>query len=50
MNQKNEFKVSIIKNFDVLGLDDTLYDKNYVFTVQCISPKAEYFKIDHKVC
>lgn len=49
MNEKRSIRISIVRNSDVLGLDDCLVDGKNIFTVSCISYKGEYFKIEYDV-
>ncbi len=44
-NEKVLMKLCIIKNNDIVGLDDCIIDDKNIFTVECISYKGEYFKI-----
>lgn len=49
MNEKRNIRVAIIKNIDVIGLDDCIYDKKNYFTLECVSQKGEFFRIEHNV-
>ncbi len=42
MNEKIEFKLTIINNIDVLGLSDMVCNNNYIFT-EINYIKGEYF-------
>ena len=39
-------KLAIIKNFDIVGLDDCVYNGKNLFSIECISLKGEYYKIN----
>ena len=38
-------KLAIIKDYDIIGLDDSIINNNYSFTVECTSNTAEYYRI-----
>lgn len=42
-------KVTIIKNNDVLGLDDMTKDNISLYNVKCLSVKGEFYTIEKKV-
>jgi hypothetical protein len=39
-------KLVIIKNYDIVGLDDCVYNGKNLFSIECISLKGEYYKIN----
>jgi hypothetical protein len=49
MNEKREFRLTIINNLDVLGLSDMVHDDKYLFTVETNSNKGEYYALESKV-
>jgi hypothetical protein len=49
MNEKREFRLTIINNVDVLGLNDMLSNGNYLFTVEANSQKGEFYTLERKV-
>ena len=49
LHEKKQFKVSIVKEKDVIGLDEFILKEKYIFSVKCISIDAEYFSIEKKV-
>lgn len=49
MVEKKLFRIYVVKTNEILGLDDFVYDKKYIFTVTCVSENAEYFTIDYNV-
>lgn len=49
MTEKMTVRLAIIKNFDIVGLEDSRFEDKYMFSVECISHKGEFFKIDNHV-
>ena len=49
MNEKREFRITIINNIDVLGLSDMIIDNNFLFTVETNSNKGEYYVLESRV-
>ncbi len=49
MNEKREFKITIINNIDVLGLNDMTSNNIYLYSVETNSNKGEYFILERKV-
>ena len=49
MNERRNIRLSIVRNVDVIGLDDCILDGKNLFTVTCVSNKGEYFKIEYDV-
>ena len=49
MNKKMTFRLFIIKNSDILGLEEYPLESNSLYTVETLSSKAEFLKIDLKV-
>ncbi len=49
MTEKRQIRLFNIKNFDIIGLDGTIFGNQHIFTVKCISQKGEGFKIEKKV-
>jgi len=49
LNEKNKFQVSIVKEKDVVGLDEYIINEKYLFSVECISVDSEYFAIEKNV-
>ncbi len=49
MNEKREFRLSIINNLDVLGLGDMIMKGNYLYTVETNSVKGELYILERKV-
>jgi CRP-like cAMP-binding protein len=49
MNEKREFRITIINNIDVLGLNDMVVNNIYLYSVETNSNKGEYFLLERKV-
>jgi CRP-like cAMP-binding protein len=48
MNEKKHTKICIVKEREILGLDDYLFDDRYSFTVECVSTKGAIVTLDRK--
>jgi CRP-like cAMP-binding protein len=48
MNEKKFTKICIVKDREILGLDDYIYQDRYSFTVQCVSTKGVVLVLDRK--
>lgn len=49
MTEKKLAKICIIKDKDIIGLDDMLFGDKSIFTIEVISQKAEVFELKNKV-
>jgi hypothetical protein len=49
MNAKKLAKLVVIREGEVIGLDDCVFNGKYAFTVELISSKGEIFKIKRNV-
>ncbi len=49
MIEKREFRVTLISNIDVLGLNEMIQNNTYVYSVEANSTKGEYFILERKV-
>jgi hypothetical protein len=49
LKEKKVTKLLLIKDKDVIGLDDCLYNGKYTFTVELVSVKGEMYRIKRKV-
>jgi hypothetical protein len=49
LNEKKFTRISIIKDKDMIGLDDFIWDNKYGYTVEVISNKAEIICLNKKV-
>jgi hypothetical protein len=49
MKKKRLTRLLVIKDKDVIGLDDCLYNGKYAFTVELVSTKGELFRIKRNV-
>jgi hypothetical protein len=49
MNEKKPLKICIIKDREIIGLDDYIYHDTYCYTVECTSSHGEVYQINIKV-
>jgi CRP-like cAMP-binding protein len=49
MSEKKSIRLSIIKNSDVIGLNDAIYKDKYLYNVECVSVKGEVFEMKSKI-
>jgi len=47
--ERKKILVSIIKEKDIIGLNDYMLNGKLLFNVECRSSKGQYFSIDTKV-
>lgn len=45
--KKHNIKIEYIKENDVIGLDDSIYNNKYIYTFECISPNATVYEIHY---
>lgn len=49
MGEKKSSRLFIIKNSDVIGLNDAIYKEKYLYNVECVSVTGEVFEMKSKI-
>jgi len=49
MTEKKQIRICIIKNFDIIGFEESVFDNKFIFSVESLSDKGEFFKINKEV-